>query len=147
MKRIRLVFIAVASAVLVLVGLLALRTLTSIRSENEAFHAAVADRAFEGMEEVLFELVRAEEQRPIEHYRAVYVGSEQLGRGYQRSPLTALPAEPFLLGYFQLDAKGRFESPHEGEPSSKQRVGELRVWAERLPEATALQDRAETRGL
>ena len=69
MRRIRLVFVVLAVALLVPTGLLVRRALESIEVERAARHRSVAERVFDEMERSLSELLSREEERPFGHYR------------------------------------------------------------------------------
>jgi len=98
--RLRAGFALLALALLAPTALLVQRALAGVAAERAARHRAVAERVFDEMERALSELVAREEGRPVEAWRAD--GSERLA---------ALPDEPFVLGYFQVEPDGRLSAP------------------------------------
>ena len=99
-RRLRLVLVLLALAVLVPAALLVDRALRGAAAEQAARHRAVAERLFDEMERALSDLVAREEARPVEAWRAT---------GAAR--ITELPPERFVLGYFQVEPDGRITAP------------------------------------
>jgi signal transduction histidine kinase len=112
-RRIRIAFGLLAALLFVPLGLLLQNALESVDAERADRHAAVAERVFDEMERELSRLVRREEERPFGHYDFYYVPDVvSSGRpAVARSPLSSLPEEPFVLGYFQIDPDGSLHSP------------------------------------
>lgn len=106
MRRLRLRFLLLALVLLVPVGLLIQRTLASVRFERAVRHEAVAERIFDEMERALSGLLAREEERPFGHYRFLS-GPD----GDERSPLSTLSDEPFIVGGFQVDPDGALYTP------------------------------------
>lgn len=98
--RLRVGFGLLGVALLVPSVLLVERALGGVVAEQEARHRAVAERVFDEMERALSELVAREEARPIAAWRP-----------HGEESLRALPPEPFVLGYFQVEADGRLTTP------------------------------------
>jgi signal transduction histidine kinase len=113
MRRIRLVFVLLAVALLVPTGLLVRRALESIEVERSARHRTVAERIFDEMERVLSEFLSREEERPFGHYRFYYrpEGAVTGVGSLARSPLADPPDRDFVIGYFQVDPDGSVHSP------------------------------------
>ncbi len=114
MKRLRVVFVAVAVVLLVPLALLIEKALASAEVERSARHRAVAGRIVDEMERDLGTWLRREEDRPYSHYRYFFVPEEptaQLIINLTPSPLAQAPAEPFVVGYFQVDPDGTVTSP------------------------------------
>jgi signal transduction histidine kinase len=112
-RRIRIAFALLAALLFVPLGLLLKSALESVASERANRHRAVAERVFDEMEGELSRLVRREDERPFGHYEFYYVPQE-VSRGRPavvRSPLSSLPEEPFVLGYFQIDPDGSLHTP------------------------------------
>ncbi|MGH0037568.1 MAG: ATP-binding protein [Myxococcota bacterium] len=107
MTRIRLALVGLALAVALPVGGLLARALQSAQAERQIRHDAVAGRTFDEMERVLSAWLEREESRPFDAYR-FYVGE---GAARVRSPLSREPAEPFVLGAFQVDPDGTLHTP------------------------------------
>lgn len=83
------------------------------RLRLEAFHGqrALAEEVVARMNEELRRLLAVEEGRPPTDYDFLVVSGE---RYVQRSPLSSLSPEsalPGAVGYFQVDADGRFSTP------------------------------------
>ena len=133
MKRLRLVFLGLAVVLLVPLGLLVRKALTSAAAERTAEHRAVAERVLDEMERELSSFLTREEARPFEHYRHTYLAGTT-GAAPRRSPLAATPAESFLLGYFQLDADGTFRSPHVPETPSVPPPTDVADWVAHVEE-------------
>ncbi len=71
-----------------------------------------ATTLLEAMEEELAALIRREEQRAVDEYNYYLspdVTSNQLA--FNRSPLSNMPKEPYILGYFQNNPDGSFQTP------------------------------------
>ena len=68
----------------------------------------------------LARVITRESERPYFHYQNLF-HDPRVGdiRAVAPSPLAALPAEPIVLGYFQIDAAGRTTTPtvNDDEPS------------------------------
>ena len=99
-RRLRLVLVLLALAVLVPAALLVHRALRGAAAEQAARHRAVAERLFDEMERALSDLVAREEARPVEAFRAT--GAARIAE---------LPPERFVLGYFQIEADGHVTTP------------------------------------
>jgi signal transduction histidine kinase len=113
MRRLRLVFLLVAGTLLVPLGLLLHKALASVEVEREIRHRAVAERIIDEMERELSIWLRSEEDRPYAHYRYLFLPDNMpvsLGV-YERSPLADPAPEPFIIGPFQLNPDGAFETP------------------------------------
>ncbi len=152
MARVRKLFLLVAVALLVLIGLLSERAITSVAAERQAHHTLVAERIFDEMERELSTFLEREEERPFGHYRHDFVAAQltnaaALGKlPLSRSPLAELPVEPYLVGYFELDPNGVFNTPlrprdrahWRPSPEVSQRVDQLqRLVLQRWPQAGA----------
>jgi signal transduction histidine kinase len=98
--RLRVALALLGAALLVPGALLAERALRGAAAEQAARHRAVAERVFDEMERALSDLVAREEERPVAAFEP----------GTPES-LRELPADSFVLGYFQLSADGRVTAP------------------------------------
>ena len=105
MRRIRLVFVLLAALLLVPMGLLVQRALESLALERQVSHRAVAERLLDEMERELSRILRAEEERPFAHYRF-----DDFADGASGSGGGAVASRPYVVGYFQIDPDGRFNS-------------------------------------
>src|SRR4030095_14845700 len=90
MHRFRLLFLAVALALLAPLGFLVQRAPHSVALERQLHHRACAERAFDEMERSLSTLLERETAQPVEDY----------GRD------DANVSWPFVLGRFQIDSDG-----------------------------------------
>ncbi len=99
-RRLRLVLVLLALAVLVPAALLVDRALRGAAAEQDARQRAVAERLFDEMERALSELVAREEARPVEAFRAT-----------DAAHIAELPPERFVLGYFQIEPDGQLTTP------------------------------------
>ncbi len=115
MRRLKLRFLLLGLALLVPIALLVDRALESVEFEQQARHDAVAERVFDEIERELSSLLAREEARPFGAY-AFYFAPDfgKKPRAFEVvSPLAALPEADWLIGYFQLNPDGSFETPHE----------------------------------
>jgi len=108
---------AVASGLALLlalgVGLLVWRALNAIAGERQLHHQVVAERVFDEIERKLTALVEREEARTFAQYRYFYVPETQVAGSVAlfNSPLAEPPTEDFVLGHFQIDPDGSFQTP------------------------------------
>ena len=110
MKKLRLVFVLVAAAVLLPLLLLVERALSSEKAELALERRAVAERVIDEMERELTTFLRREEDRPFAHYRYLARPDDPVGPPWVRSPL-ADPLEKFVVGPFQVEPDGRITTP------------------------------------
>ena len=106
MRRIRVALLLLFVALLAPIGVLTWRALDGLAYERAARHQAVAERVFEEMERALSEFLAREEERPAAHYHFYLANGD-------RSPLASPPAEPFVVGAFEIDADGAIHTPLE----------------------------------
>ena len=83
------------------------RTYGALDREAEAQVRFFAEQLLDEVEAELGELVRREERRAVDEYRPTQVE----GGGLTRSPLAGLPAEAYILGYFQNNPDGTLQTP------------------------------------
>lgn len=126
-KRVRVVFTALAFVLLVPLALLIQRALSSARAEQERSHETVAERVFDELERELTLFLRREEERPFDHYRYFVLPSNTLSSALEleRSPLAELPVDPFVVGYFQIEPDGSVTSPLRPDGSEAEMRVEL----------------------
>ncbi|RJP94845.1 MAG: hypothetical protein C4518_02455 [Desulfobacteraceae bacterium] len=98
MKRIQLFMIIFFICLSIPLGYFVIRTQQSLAQEERAELRYFGDTLFYEMEKELSDLVLREEGRIIEEYTAA-------------SKLSALPEEPYILGYFQNNPDGSFQTP------------------------------------
>ncbi|MEL6343572.1 MAG: HAMP domain-containing sensor histidine kinase [Myxococcota bacterium] len=114
MSRRRAGLIAGALAGVVLLGdaVLVRRALQGAEADALRGHEVVADRLFDELERELTALVEREEARSFLEYRFFYVPERQTqAGGLVRSPISDLPDETMLVGYFQIDPDGTLFNP------------------------------------
>ena len=113
MRRIALLVGVLAALLLVGLGLLVARALDSVAAERAMRHGVLAERVFDELEAELTSLIEREEARPFLQYRFFYVPEEGVpgAEGLSRSPLAEVPAEDWLVGWFQVDPDGTVSTP------------------------------------
>jgi signal transduction histidine kinase len=119
------------------------RALSSAEAEEQAGRQALADTAFAAVERELASLLEREESRAWDEWRHLRVPEgEVLGsEGLVRSPLADLPADPWILGWFQVEPDGAVGSPlvpqdelaaalalSETTTQARERDAEIRAW-------------------
>jgi signal transduction histidine kinase len=112
MKRLRLSMIIFCVLLALPTAFVAWRTYGALDRETRSQVRFFSDRLLEEIESELADMVRREENRAVDEYRHTIV---QDG-GPVQSPLARTPAEPFILGYFQNNPDGSFQSPLVKEP-------------------------------
>jgi hypothetical protein len=129
-------------------GYLVVHSYKSLAAEETATLSYFAETLLDEMQASSVGLVRREEARPIDAYRESGV-----------SALSGLPAEDFILGYFQNNPDGGFQSPHRAFAESKElnrRLAELEeanlrfnrkraAISDRIPAEVAVEAREERR--
>ena len=130
MRRIRLALVALALLLLLGVGALVYRALASIETEKAIRHEVLADRLFDEVERSLTGLIEREEARSPLEYRFFYVPEGQIpgSGGLVLSPLAGQPAQDYVLGYFQVEPDGQFQSPRR--PRDTALASSNNVWNE-----------------
>jgi signal transduction histidine kinase len=111
MKRLKILIFIFCLALTIPLGYFVLRTYDSLAQEEEAELRFFAETLFDRMEEELARLVNKEEKRAIDEYSFSYssqtVGEQKGGH----SPLSKPPREGYILGYFQNEPDGSFQTP------------------------------------
>ena len=107
MKRLRLSMIIFCVLLALPMAFVAWRTYGALDRETRSQVRFFADRLLEEIESELADIVRREENRAVDEYRHTLV---QDG-GTVQSPLARTPVEPYILGYFQNNPDGSFQSP------------------------------------
>jgi len=112
MRRIRWTMLVVTVTLMASVALLVGKAIRSQRLEQDSRNLAVAERVFDEMERELSAFLVHEEERSYLEYRYFFVPEGAVIRNdLIRSPLADPPAEPFVLGHFQIEPDGRVSSP------------------------------------
>ena len=114
MKRLRLSMIIFCVLLALPMAFVAWRTYGALDREARSQVRFFADRLLEEIESELADMVRREENRAVDEYRHTLV---QDG-GTVQSPLARTPVEPFILGYFQNNPDGSFQSPLVKDPGA-----------------------------
>lgn len=111
MRRLILLLCLFAVALLTPVGYLVARTYQSLAQEEEAKLRFFAHALFDEVEQDLEAFVSREESRSLLDY-GYYSSpeSDETGTGL-RSPLSRMPMEDWILGYFQNNPDGSFQTP------------------------------------
>ena len=112
MKKLRFYMIVFAVLVSLPLAFVAWRTYAALDREAGAQMRFFAERLLDQIEAELGDLVRREENRPVDEYRhtLVYDGAPV------PSPLAGVPAEGFIAGYFQNNPDGSFQTPLVEDP-------------------------------
>jgi two-component system phosphate regulon sensor histidine kinase PhoR len=122
MLRVGLLIAALGTLLLLGVGALLAHSLRGIAKERRLRHQLVAERLFDELERELTDLIVQEEGRSFLEYRYFYVPEAQLPglAGLARSPLSRLPRDPAVLGWFQREPDGALYTPFRPRPSELQ---------------------------
>ena len=107
MKRLRLFMIVFCVLVSLPLAFVAWRTYGAFDREVQAQVRFFSERLLDEIEAELADLVRREENRAVDEYGHTRV---QEG-GTTPSPLARLPDQAFILGYFQNNPDGSFQTP------------------------------------
>lgn len=107
MKKIRWTLLLLALGIALPAGLIVQRAIASLELESIVRHEAVAERIFDEMERSLSDFLVREESRPPEDYaHASSAPESQQEHGLERAAF-ADADEPFIVGWFSLDASGQ----------------------------------------
>ena len=110
MKRLQILILIFCVTLSVPLGYFVLRTYRGLEQEETATLSYFANTLFDQMEQALETLVQQEESRAIDEYN--FYMSPPWGRYKEnRSPLSSLPAQNYILGYFQNNPDGSFQTP------------------------------------
>jgi hypothetical protein len=107
LNHLRLYMIVFGVLVSLPLAFVAWRTYGALDREAQAQVRFFSERLLDEIEAELADLVRREEDRAVDEYRHTLV---QDG-GTIPSPLARTPAESFILGYFQNNPDGSFQTP------------------------------------
>jgi signal transduction histidine kinase len=105
-RRVVVTLLLLSVCLAIPVAVLVTRALESAVVEEENRHRAIAERAFDEMEDALSRFLAREEVRPFDAYR-FYTDTHPP----RRSPLSHAPEEDFVVGYWQTDPDGSIHSP------------------------------------
>jgi signal transduction histidine kinase len=113
MKRLKLLIIVFSVALSVPLAFVVLQTYRGLEQEEIATLRYFAEAIFDEMEQALTALVQREEGRAIDEYN-YYISPSGRTHGEaqkNRSPLSDIPQDSFVLGYFQNNPDGSFQTP------------------------------------
>ena len=99
---------------IVLSALLVYQALSQMKWEVFRQHQILAEELASRIDSQLSRLIENEEQRSFAEYTFLNVFGDEKSNFIQRSPLSSYPVEadiPGVVGYFQVDDKGRFSTP------------------------------------
>ena len=113
MRKLKILILIFCLALSIPLGYFVLRTYWSLEQEEISELRYFAVTLFDQMEEELASVVLAEEARPVDQYRYYYAPSEEISapQSLVPSPLSQPPKKPYVLGYFQNDPDGSFQTP------------------------------------
>ncbi len=113
MKRLKLLILIFSLALCIPLGYFVFKTYRGLEQEEAATLRYFAETLFDEMERALAVMVQREEGRAIDEYNyRVSPSGQAYGAGEpQPSPLSQLPAENYILGYFQNNPDGSFQTP------------------------------------
>jgi signal transduction histidine kinase len=113
MKKLKLLIIIFSLALSIPLGYFVLRTYRGLEQEEAATLSYFAETLFDEMERNLALMVQREESRAVDEYN-YYVSPSfrQADEGrLQPSPLSQPDGENYILGYFQNNPDGSFQTP------------------------------------
>ena len=113
MKRLKLLIAIFSLALSIPLAYFVVRTYRGLAQEEVATLRYFADTLFDKMEGALAEMVKKEEGRAIDefNYEVLPPGGQTDAGKPQPSPLSQPPREDFILGYFQNNPDGSFQTP------------------------------------
>jgi signal transduction histidine kinase len=113
MKRLKLLIVIFSLALSIPLAYFVVRTYRGLAQEEVATLRFFADTLFDKMEGALAEMVKKEEGRAIDefNYEVYPSGRTDDASRPQPSPLARPPREEYVLGYFQNNPDGSFQSP------------------------------------
>lgn len=135
--RLRLLLLTLFLVLAIPLAVLSINALQQIKWEALHQQRLLAEELSLRIDATLLELIRREEARAVADYQFVTVAGQSAPGYLQRSPLSDWPpsdAPPGLLGYFQVDGKGRLETP------LLPRSGEMTYWG---LDDTAIRERSQ----
>src|SRR5210317_2175154 len=113
MKRLQLLILIFSMALCIPLAFFVFKTYRGLEQEEAATLRYFAETLFDEMEQALAVLVQNEEGRAIDEFNYHLFPSErhqQAGKP-QQSPLSQIPRQNYILGYFQNNPDGSFQTP------------------------------------
>jgi signal transduction histidine kinase len=133
MKKLKLLILIFSLALCIPLAYFVLRTYYGLEQEEVATLSYFAETLFDEMEQTLAVMVQKEESRAVDEYNfLVSPSNRQRDAGeMQPSPLSQPSGENFVLGYFQNNPDGSFQTPLVGSggripPGRSKIVAELK---------------------
>ena len=113
MKRLKLLIIIFSVCLSVPLAFFVLQTYKGLEQEEAATLRYFGEALFDEMEQSLAALVQREEGRAIDEYNYLMSPDDRSKGANERffSPLSNLPHDSFILGYFQNNPDGSFQTP------------------------------------
>ena len=113
MKKLKIYIIIFCVALSVPLAYLILRTYQALEQEEVAKLQYFAETIFDEMEKELAAVVIKEEGRAVDEYNYKSILSNLVSGATEAvpSPLSRLPEEDYILGYFQNNPDGSFQTP------------------------------------
>ncbi len=108
MKKLRLTMIVFAILISIPLSVVAWRTYGALDRESRSQVRFFSEQLLDEIETWLADLVRREEDRAVDEYQYQMVTAD--GQSIT-SPLAGIPAEAYILGYFQNNPDGSFQTP------------------------------------
>ncbi len=113
MKKLKLLILIFSLALSIPLAFFVFKTYRGLEQEEAATLRYFAETLFDEMEQALAVLVQTEEGRAIDEFNFQVLPSSRR-RGVdkpQRSPLSHIPRENYIRGYFQNNPDGSFQTP------------------------------------
>jgi signal transduction histidine kinase len=113
MKKLKLLILIFSLALCIPLAYFVLRTYRGLEQEEVATLSYFAEALFDEMERMLALMVQKEEGRPIDEYNYHVFPSGRQGDSSEQgpSPLSRLSDKNYILGYFQNNPDGSFQTP------------------------------------
>jgi hypothetical protein len=113
MKRLQFLILIFCLTLSIPLGYFVVRTYQGLEQEEAATLSYFANTLFDEMEKALATLVQQEESRAIDEYNFFMSPSGRYrdSANENRSPLSSLPEQNYILGYFQNNPDGSFQTP------------------------------------
>lgn len=113
MRKLTILIVLFCLTLTLPMGFIIYRTFDGLKQEEIAELRFFADTLFEQIEAELSAIVIREEARGIEEYNkpVAFRGGRAAGDNGDYRPLAELPSEKYILGYFQNNPDGTFQTP------------------------------------
>jgi signal transduction histidine kinase len=113
MKRLQFLILIFCLTLSIPLGYFVVRTYQGLEQEEAATLSFFANTLFDEMEQALATLVEQEEGRAIDEYNFFMSPSGRYrdSANEKRSPLSSQPEQNYILGYFQNNPDGSFQTP------------------------------------